>query len=173
MAKHTFRKYLFITLGTLVLIIAGIFAFAKFSKPAAENFNAPGRNWNSAKKVEDYFIERLGMGATEAGEIRNRPGVDGNITLRTNANTTLTGLTGNLLYYGFIRDEKSFLYALEHTKDVTAGTNAIIVDKTRTIDRNAEFRISEDMDSWQIADILLNRPSGHFPFDEYNHFFMP
>jgi len=73
----------------------------------------------------------------------------------------------------FKRREKSFRYALGHTKDVTSSDNAIIVDKNRTIDKNAEYRISEDMDAWQIADILLNRPSGHFAFDEYNYFFMP
>jgi hypothetical protein len=173
MAKHFPRKSLYITLGIVLVLTLGIFAFAKLSKPNMESFNAPGRNWNSPKKVEDYFIERLGMTATEASEIRTRPGVDGNINLRINTVTTLDGLVGNLAYYGFVRDEKSFLYALEHTKDVTPGTNAIIVDKTRTIDRNAEYRISENMDAWQIADILLNRPSGHFPFDEYNYFFMP
>src|SRR4030043_262439 len=77
----------------------------------------------------------------------------------------------NLAYYGFVRDEKSLRYALEHTKDVTPSGKAIVVDKNRTIDTNAEYRISEDMDTWQIADILLNRPSGHFTFDEYNYFF--
>ena len=173
MAKRFPRKNLFMAAGVILIIAAGIFGYFKLSKPSMESFNAPGRAWNSPKKVEDYFVERLGMSATEAAEIRSRPGVDGNVNLRINKDTTLQGLAGNLAYYGFVRDEKSFLYALEHTKDTTPSSNAIIVDKNRTIDRNAEYRISEDMSAWQIADILLNRPSGHFSFDQYNYFFMP
>jgi hypothetical protein len=157
-----------------VLLILGISAFLLSEKqPNMDNFRAPGKEWNSPKKVEDYFIERLHMTPKEASEIRSRPGVDGNINLRINTNVTLNALVGNLTYYGFVRDENSLRYALEHTKDVTPSDKAIVVDKNRTIDTNAEYRISENMDAWQIADILLNRPSGHFTFDEYNYFFMP
>ena len=157
-----------------ILFVLGVSAFLlSDKKPNMNNFKAPGRSWNSPKKVEDYFVERLRMTPQEASQIRSKPGVDGTVDLRINTNTTLVGLTGNLSYYGFVRDEKSFLYALEHTKDVTPSDKAIVVDKNRTIDTNAEYRISEDMDAWQIADILLNRPSGHFSFDEYNYFFMP
>lgn len=173
MAKHFSKYRLYVIVGVVLIIAIGIFGFSRLSTPDMESFKAPGKNWNSPKKVEDYFIERLHMTATEAVEIRNRPGVDGNINLRINTNVTLAALTSNLYYYGFVRDEKSFLYALEHTKDVTPSDKAIIVDKNRTIDTNAEYRISENMDAWQIADILLNRPSGHFTFDEYNYFFMP
>ncbi len=157
-----------------VLLILGVSAFLlSEKKPNMDNFKAPGRSWNSPKKVEDYFIERLHMTSLEASEIRSKPGVDGTVDLRISTNTTLAGLISNLAYYGFVRDENSLRYALEHTKDVTPSDKAIVVDKNRTIDTNAEYRISEDMDAWQIADILLNRPSGHFTFDEYNYFFMP
>lgn len=138
-----------------------------------EKYSAPGKNWNSPKKVEDYFIERLNMSPQEALAIRSRPGVDGNVNLRINTITTLNALVGNLYYYGFIKDEDAFRYALEHTKDTTASDKAIKVGVSGTIDTNAEYRISEDMNAWEIADILLNKPSGHFAFDEYNYFFMP
>ena len=173
MTKY-FSKYRhYVITGVVLLIGISVFGYFKLSEPDMRNFAAPGKSWDSPKKVEDYFIERLHMSPNEAAGIRSKPGVDGNINLRINTITTLDGLAGNLAYYGFVRDEKSFLYALEHTKDTTPSENAIIVDKNSTIDRNAEYRISEDMDAWQIADILLNRPSGHFAFDEYNYFFMP
>jgi hypothetical protein len=157
-----------------VLLILGISAFLFSEKqPNMDNFRAPGKEWNSPKKVEDYFIERLHMTPKEASEIRSKPGVDGAVNLRISDQTTLDALVGNLVYYGFVRDEKSLRYALGHTKDVTSSDRAIVVDKNRTIDTNAEYRISENMDAWQIADILLNRPSGHFPYDEYGYFFMP
>lgn len=157
-----------------VLLILGVSAFLMAEeKLNMDNFKAPGRSWESPKKVEDYFVEKLRMTSQEAQDIRNKPGVDGTIDLRINTNVTLDALVGNLTYYGFVRDEKSLRYALEHTKDVTPSDKAIVVDKNRTIDTNAEYRISENMDTWQIADILLNRPSGHFPYDEYGYFFMP
>lgn len=173
MAKKPSINRLFLPLGVMLLLILGVFGNWKFSQPNMENFKAPGRNWNSSKKVEDYFMERLRMTPQEAQDIRNKPGVDGTVDLRINTNVTLDALVGNLYYYGFVRDEKAFRYALEHTKDTTPSDKAIVVDEGRTIDTNAEYRISENMDAWQIADILLNRPSGHFSFDEYGYFFMP
>ena len=173
MVKYFSKYRLYVIVGIIFLGVVSIFGYSKLSNPIDESFDAPGRNWNSPKKVEDYFIQNLRMTPQEAQEIRSKPGVDGTVDLRISNNTTLDALVSNLAYYGFIRDEKSFRYALEHTKDVTSGENAISVGKTRTIDKNAEYRISEDMDAWQIADILLNRPSGHFAFDEYNYFFMP
>ena len=155
----------------LLLLVAGGYWY--ISKPNQENFKAPGRNWESAKKVENYFTENLRMPAEEASTIRNKPGSDGTVDLRINTNVTLQGLTGNLFYYGFIRDEKAFLYALERTQDTTPSDKAIKVGKNGTIDQNAEYRISENMSSWELADVLLNKPAGHFSFDEYNYFFMP
>lgn len=164
------NKYLII--GGILLVI-GIVSFYLLSKPNKENFEAPGKNWNSPKKVEDYFIERLRMTPQEASEIRSKPGVDGKVNLRINTNVTLEGLVGNLYYYGFVKDEDTLRYALEHTKDTTSSNKAIKVGKEGTIDTNAEYRVSEEMSAWEIADILLNKPTGHFPFDEYNYFFMP
>ena len=173
MAKHKSKKIFQIILIVFLLLALGVLGYIKLSKSNKESFEAPGKAWNSQKKVEDYFIERLRMSQKEASEIRTKPGVDGLINLRINDKTTLNALIGNLNYYGFIRDESSFRYALEHTKDITPSDRAIAVGKSGTIDTNAEYRISENMDSWQIADILLNKPSGHFSFDEYGYFFMP
>jgi hypothetical protein len=163
--------YLSIVIG--LLIFGGIFAYLTFFAKSDDSFLAPGRNWNSPKKVEDYFVERMGVDPMEVSAIRSTSGPQGTVNLRINDKTTLDALIGNLHYYGFIRDEKSFRYALEHTKDIGSGDKVIVVDKNRAIDANAEYGISEDMDAWQIADILLNRPSGHFAFDEYGYFFMP
>ena len=147
--------------------------FLYFSKPKDENFKAPGRDWESAKTVENYFVENLHMSVDEASSIRNKPGVDGTVDLRITPNVTLDGLIGNLFYFGFIRDEKAFRYALEHTKDTTPNDKAIKVSTNGTIDQNAEYRISENMTAWKLADLLLNKPAGHFPFDEYTFIFMP
>lgn len=174
MAKASKSKHrILVILGVVSFLIIGSFVYFNSRMPSQDKFEAPGKTWNSPKKVEAYFIERLHITPQEASEIRSRPGVDGSVNLRINTNVTLDALVSNLYYYGFVKDEKAFLYALEHTKDVTTGTTFIKVGETRTIDTNAEYRISENMTSWQIADILLNRPSGHFSFDEYNYFFMP
>jgi hypothetical protein len=166
------KKFLIISACIIALVIVGVIFF-NLRKSNSVKFLAPSRNWQSSKKVEDYFIETLHMSPKEALEIRLKPGVDGNINLRITPNVTLDGLIGNLYYYGFVRDENSFRYALENTKDTTASDKAIKVGKNGTIDINAEYRISENMSSWEIADILLNKPLGHFAFDEYGYFFMP
>lgn len=173
MAKLFIQKKLVVIVGVAALVVAFAFGYPSLVKPNEESFKAPGRNWISPKKVEDYFVERLRMSPQEASEIRSKPGVDGTVDLRINNNATLEGLVGNLYYYGFVKDEDSLHYALEHTKDTTPSDKAIKVGKDGTIDINAEYRISENMSAWELADVLLNKPTGHFPFDEYNYFFMP
>jgi len=171
MKKLSKTKILLVISGIILVIVTAGSFFVR--KPTKENLMAPGKDWNSPKKVENYFIERLNMSPKEASEIRLMEGSDGKINLRINTNVTLDALIGNLYYYGFIRDEKSFRYALENTKDITSSDNAIKVGKEGTIDTNAEYRISENMSAWEISDILLNGPSGHFNYDEYGYFFMP
>lgn len=173
MVKHPSKNRPFALIGLVLLLGFGVFGYIKLTKPSEKNFKAPGRSWNSPKKVEDYFVERLRMTPQEASGIRSKPGVDGTVDLRINTNVTLEALVGNLYYYGFVKDENTLRYALEHTKDITPSDKAIKVGSTGTIDTNAEYRISENMSAWEIADILLNRPVGHFAFDEYNYFFMP
>lgn len=159
------------------LIVVGMVAFIVSrpnGKPSAELFQAPGKNYPSTKKVEDYFIEKLRMPQEEAKNIRTQ-GKDngGKISLRLSDKTTLEALVSNLKYYGFIKDEKAFMYALENTKDTIPGkTNALKVGKTGTIDVGAYYKITEDMDAWQLANELLNKPT-YIAYDEYGYMFMP
>lgn len=167
----------------LIAIIAGFLLLnkstknnivSKLSKPSEESFLAPGRDWPSDKKVEDYFIESLHMSPQEAQEIRSKPGVDGKVMLRLRENSTLEGLLGNLEYYGFVRDKEALRYALEHTEDTHEGRTPEqnIAVGENTISLYSYYRISEDMTAWEIANELLNNPT-YFSFDEYNYLFMP
>jgi hypothetical protein len=140
--------------------------------PSEEKFLAPGKKWPSEKKVEQYFVENLKMSPEEAEAFRKKEGSDGKIMLRLGENTTLEGLISNLKYYGFIRDEEAFRYAIEHSTDTDPGKTYALKVGNNTIDTFAYYRISEEMDAWQLADELLNHPT-HFAYDEYRHLFMP
>lgn len=70
---------------------------------------------------------------------------------------TLTAVIGDLHYYGFIKNENAFQYALEHATDTRAGNGNSIKVGNSTIDREAKYTISQSMTAWQIADILLNK----------------
>lgn len=70
---------------------------------------------------------------------------------------TLTAVVGDLHYYGFIKDEDAFKYALEHSKDNTPGNENSLKIGNNTIDREARYTISQSMTAWQIADVLLNQ----------------
>lgn len=72
---------------------------------------------------------------------------------------TLTAVIGDLHYYGFIKDENAFKYALEHSKDTTPGNENSLKIGNNTVDREARYTISQSMSAWQIADILLNQGS--------------
>lgn len=87
------------------------------SKPSGESFQAPGRDWSSEKKVEDYFVENLRMTPEEAKGVREKPGSDGKVMLRLGKNTTFEGLLNNLEYYGFIRDKDTLRCVLEYSED--------------------------------------------------------
>ena len=54
-----------ITILVVLLLLAGG-GYYFITKPNEENFKAQGKDWESAKKVEDYFIERLHMSVAEA-----------------------------------------------------------------------------------------------------------
>lgn len=167
-------KRWFAVLAVLILVVvASIFVFSK-QKPSEELLKAPGKDFPSAKKVENYFTETMHMTSADAINVRSiAKGYDGKISMRLTDKTTLQAVVSNIHYYGFIKDEKAFMYALENTKDTVPGkANALKVGKTGTIDVGAYYRISEDMDAWQIADELLNKPT-YFAYDEYNYMFMP
>ena len=71
--------------------------------------------------------------------------------------TSLTAVVGDLHYYGFIKDEGAFIYALAHTKDNTPGKESALTIGSNTINREARYKISQSMTAWQIADVLLNQ----------------
>lgn len=168
------RKWLALAIVVVIAVLLSQVLKPKLYRPSDESLKAPGKDFLSTKKVEDYFIEKLRMPAEEAKTIRTRgQGNDGKISLRLSDKTTLEALISNLRYYGFIRDEKAFMYALENTKDTVAGkANALKVGKSGTIDMGAYYKITEDMDAWQLADELLNKPT-YIAYDEYGYMFMP
>jgi hypothetical protein len=71
---------------------------------------------------------------------------------------TLDAIVGDLKYYDFIKDERVFTFALEHTQDNTkGGENFIKVGKgSKTIEREAVYIISQSMSAWELASVLLN-----------------
>lgn len=73
-------------------------------------------------------------------------------------NKTLDAIVGDLKYYDFIKDERAFTFALEHTQDNTkGGENFIKVGKgSKTIEREAVYTISQSMNAWDLASVLLN-----------------
>ena len=48
-----------ILIGVAVLPRFSTISLSSISKPSEESFNAPGKDWPSQKKVEDYFVEKL------------------------------------------------------------------------------------------------------------------
>jgi len=159
------NKRFLLTIVSLAAVSVSVY-FLFFTKPATDNFKAPGNDFNSPKKIEDYFVGTLKMTPEEAKKF-----ADVGVSFYVTKNTTLDGIIGNLTYYGLVRDEKTLRYALENTKDITTGKDgAIEVGKNGTIDLGY-YELSRNMDTWQIADTLLNksRPIGV----DYNYLFMP
>ena len=162
-----------ILLGVGVIHRFSTINLSSISKPSEESFKAPGKNWPSQKKVEDYFVEKLHMTPQEAKDARSvSKGNDGKINLRLTQGTTLPALLSNLEYYGFVRDQKTLEYALEHSVDTVPGQANPLKVGNNTVDLWASYSISEDMTAWEIADQLLNHPS-YFAYDEYGYMFMP
>src|SRR3989344_6241711 len=56
------------------------------------------------------------------------------VKFRVDKQNTLIAVTGNLHYYGFVKDEEALKYALEHTKDNTPGKSRAIKVGNNTID---------------------------------------
>lgn len=160
-------KYLLIGIVTVLILAGGIGYKLQQQRTDAETFKAPGKVWQSPKKIEDYFHDSLGMTYQEAAEQ-----ADKGVSFYVTKGTALNGIVGNLTYYGIVRDEKSLRYALEHTKDTIPGNSDAIKIGSNTIDINAFYSFSRDMDTWQVADALLNKP--HYLKDNpYNYIFMP
>lgn len=120
------------------------------------------------KSVEDYFIENMYVDKKEAQKMAEN-GVD----LRVSKDTTLMGIVGNLYYYGFIDNEKSFNDLLEKSPDTTPGREGAIRAGENTIDINSNYYINYSMTDEEIADTLLNKGRYDENFTRYHYLFMP
>ena len=87
------------------------------------------------------------------------------IQYRIGKEATLMGVVGNLYYYGFIKDKDAFKHALEHTQDTNPGREGAIKVGDNTIDTQTTYEISQTMDAWELADVLLNKGK----FDDCSH----
>lgn len=66
-------------------------------------------------------------------------------------------VTGNLAYYGLVKNEEALKYALVHTKQkITPEKDALKIGNN-AINTQSVYEISQSMTAWQIADILLNK----------------
>ena len=84
------------------------------------------------------------------------------VQFRIGKEATLMGIVSNLRYYGFIKDEDALKYALGHAEDATPGQAGAIRVANNTI---TTYEISQTMDAWQLADVLLNKGR----FDDCSH----
>lgn len=165
------NKKLFIGVFALfIVLIGGFLLYKEKAKIPNQDFLAPEKSWQSTKKVEDYFVEKLHFTQSDLERQKQSETVD----FRPGKGSTLEAIVSNLKYYGFIRSEKALMYALENTKDITQGNlGSLPVGKNGSIDIVASYRISENMTTWEIADILLNKSHYFGPNDEYGYMFMP
>lgn len=165
-----FKNILTIIVIILIFVVLGSVYWSKTNQIPKEDFEAPTKNWSSPKKVDDYFKEKLNF--TEKDFERQRQ--DDTVDFRLYGESTLEAVISNLQYYGFIRNEKALLYALENTEDKTQGYDeALMVGKKGSIDIYASYRISENMTAWEIAETLLNKGTYFGKGDPYNYMFMP
>jgi len=154
----------------LIVLVGILFIYKEKTKIPDQDFWASGKSWQSIKKVEDYFVEKLHFTQADLERQKQSETVD----FRPGKGSTLEAIISNLRYYGFIRNEKALMYALENTKDTTQGNpGSLSVGKNGSIDIVASYRISENMTAWEIADILLNKSHYFGPNDEYGYMFMP
>ncbi len=172
MVKNVRRRFnIYLVLSVfLLLILGGYFVYERLTKIPDQDFLAPGKSWQSPRKVEDYFVEKLRFTGSDLERQKSATTVD----FRPAKGSTVEAIISNLHYYGFIRNEKALWYALEHTEDKTqANPGALWVGRNGSIDTNASYRISENMTSWEMADTLLNKSHYFGKVDPYNYMFMP
>lgn len=78
------------------------------------------------------------------------------LEFRVTSSNTLMAVTGNLAYFGVVKDEGALLYALKHSKDNKPGNKGAIKVGNNDIDVDTSYTITQTMDAWEIARILLN-----------------
>jgi len=155
-------------IGVLVMVslLIALTIWRSNQNNLAENAKAPGNDWDSPKRIEDYFVNDMRIPPDEAKKY-----ADIGVSFYVRKDSTLDGIVGNLAYYGIVRDENTLRYALEHTKDTVPGKEGAIKVGKNSIDL-AVYGLSRNMDTWQVADALLNKP--HFVnLTEYTYMFMP
>lgn len=159
----------------MVFVVIFFFLFNHFiywqkqADSTALQFDAPGRSYESPKKVEDYFVETLRWDSEDLAANTERVEISFYVT----EDTTLEGILNNLEYYGFVRDGEALRYTLQNTSDTTSGQEGALKAGNGDIDIKAYYRISEDMNAFQIANILLNNPNFWGPQGDYGYLFMP
>lgn len=159
----------------VVVIIINVLKTSKspdLAKPGDSLFLAPGRDWRSQSKVEDYFVAHEHMTMADALKVRSYAGSDGKITFRLLKNATLQTLSSDLEQYGFVRSNEALMYALDNSPDNLPGHQEALKIGKNTVDIWASYRISENMTAWEIADQLLNHPN-YFAYDETGYLFTP
>jgi hypothetical protein len=144
-----------------VFLIGGYLILNKNISPTSEELN-------SRKTVEDYFIEHMRVSADEAKKLA----ADG-VVLRISKDATLSGIVGNLYYYGFIDDEDWFNKLLENSSDSTSGKADSIKVGKNTIDVNSTYYLNYKMTPEDIADTLIHKGKFDPNFTQYNYLFMP
>jgi len=87
------------------------------------------------------------------------------VQFRIGKEATLMGVVSNLRYYGFIKDEDAFKYALGHAEDATPGQEGAISISNNTINTQTTYEISQTMSAWELAEVLLNEGK----FDDCSH----
>ena len=164
------RKLLSVITFLLMVVVLGFAFWLKTNQIPKDDFKAPTKNWSSPMKVQDYFVEKLRFTQKDFETQKNNPDVD----FRLYGGSTLEAVVSNLQYYGFIRNKKALMYALENTVDKTVGHDeALTVGKNGSIDIYASYRISENMTVWEMADTLLNKSIYFGKGDAYDYMFMP
>lgn len=147
----------------IILLLAGGYLYLN-----NQNLSTDYPPKEQRKNVEAYFIEYMRVGPVEATEMASK-----GVNLRISKDTTLIGVTGNLYYYGFIDNEKSFTKLLETTTDTTPGRENAIKAGNNTIDTNSSYYLNYQMTDKEIADTLLNKGRYSEKFNDYNYLFMP
>lgn len=165
-SSKSILKVAIVSVCAVVLVLIGTTIYNNHQNEWRSSFEPTGNAWQSPKRIEDYFIDSLKMTPEEARMANN------GVSFYVTQNTTLDAIISNLTYYGLVRDANSLKYALEHTKDSTPGKDGSIkVGGNGTIDLGY-YELSRQMDTWQIADTLLNKPN-YRGVDPYNYLFMP
>lgn len=151
-----------IVLGIILPLTGGYLYFNNQNSP--QNYLPKEQR----KNVEAYFTENMRVSPSEAKEMASK-GVD----LRVSKDTTLTGIVGNLYYYGFIDNEKAFTKLLETSIDTTSGRQGAIKIGNNSIDTNSSYYLNYQMTEKEIAETLLNKGRYSDKFNDYTYLFMP